>query len=86
MIEKNLVTISQEWMTHSDKEKNLVTISQEWMTHSDKLTHWSPMVWYGIIELGQHWFRQRLPAIKHKAINWTNVDSSCGIHLMAISK
>ena len=40
---------------------------------------------YGIVYLGQHWFRWW-----HQAIIWTNVDwssvRSCGIHLRAISQ
>ena len=44
---------------------------------------------YGVIDLGQHWFRWWLVAWWCQAITWTNVDwsslSSRDIHLQAIS-
>ena len=44
-------------------------------------THWPLETPYGIMELGQHWFRQWLVAWWHQAITWTNVDwSSEGSH------
>ena len=43
---------------------------------------------YGVIELGQHWFRQWLGAWRHQVIAWINVDLSSkkfhGIHLRSI--
>ena len=43
---------------------------------------------YGVMEHGQHWFRQWLVAWWHQAITWTNVDWSSvrsgGIHQRAI--
>ena len=43
----------------------------------------------GDIDMGQHWFRWWLGAIRHQAITWTNVDFPLvrfhGIHLRALS-
>ena len=43
---------------------------------------------YGCRDLGQHWFRYWLVAVRQQAITWTNVDlslvRSSGIHLSAI--
>ena len=45
---------------------------------------------YGIVDLGQHWFRWWLAAWGHQAITWTTVDKSsvrfCSIHLSTISQ
>ena len=58
-------------------------------THCAALTHWGLVTPIGDIDLGQHWLRQWLVALRHLAITWTNVDlssvRSSGIHLRAIS-
>ena len=38
------------------------------------LTHYCLAMTYGVIDLGQYWFRQWLVASWHQTITWTNVD------------
>ena len=51
-------------------------------------THYSIVIPYGHIDLGQHWFRQWPVAWWHQAITWNYVHSAsvmlCGSHLRAI--
>ena len=48
------------------------------------------MMPYGDRDLGQHWLRSWLGAVRHQAITWTNVDlsseRSSDIHLRTISE
>ena len=62
----------------------LLLVNYSLLTHCDLVTSS-----YGDVDLGQHWFRQWLPAWRHQNITWTNVDFSskvfCGSHPRAIS-
>ena len=48
------------------------------------LIHGGVVTWYGVGDLGQHWFSLCLVAWQHHAITWTNVDlpsaRSSGVH------
>ena len=57
---------------------------------SSELTHCGLVTPYGDRDLGQHWLRQWLVALRHQAITWTNVDWSwvktSDINIRAISQ
>ena len=42
------------------------------------LTHYGLVTLYGTIDLGQHWLRLWLGAVRHRAITWTSVRLSMG--------
>ena len=55
-----------------------------------QLTHCGLVIPYGNIDLGQHWLRKWLVAIRQHAIIWANVDLAplwfCDIQLRSISQ
>ena len=59
-------------------------------TRVSMVVHCGLVMWYGNIDLFQHWIRKSLVAWWHQAINCTNVDLPskvfCGIHPRVISR